>query len=180
MEEAPSSDAASACVRKPPQLVLLNVVAADCHAGDAAKAIRSSLPAIPIVALVDPACERGLPHILGNTTRNLFSTTEPPERLLAAIHTVASGGTYRSPCFQAAEKGADGVEAIPGSPSLTPREIEILLLIAQGLSKRRVAEAVHLSVKTVDNHCTSIMAKLNVHNRVDLARYAIRAGLSEP
>lgn len=61
---------------------------------------------------------------------------------------------------------------------LTHREHDVLRLLAQGFSKKRIAECLHLSVKTVDNHSTSIMSKLNIHNRVDLARYAIREGLA--
>jgi DNA-binding NarL/FixJ family response regulator len=48
------------------------------------------------------------------------------------------------------------------------------------MAKKEIAATMHLSVKTVDNHCTSMMNKLDIHDRVDLARYAIREGLAEP
>ncbi len=61
--------------------------------------------------------------------------------------------------------------------TLTPREQEILVLLAEGLSKEEAAERLFISPKTVENHRTRIMSKLNLHNPVDLVRYATKLGL---
>jgi DNA-binding NarL/FixJ family response regulator len=63
---------------------------------------------------------------------------------------------------------------------LTPREREIVKLIAEGYSTRRIAESLVISEKTVDRHRTNILVKLGMHDRVELTRYAIRRGLVEP
>ena len=63
---------------------------------------------------------------------------------------------------------------------LTPREEEIVKLIAEGHSSKEIAETLFISVKTVDRHRTNILQKLGMRDRLDLARYAIRAGLVEP
>jgi DNA-binding NarL/FixJ family response regulator len=63
---------------------------------------------------------------------------------------------------------------------LTPREEEIVKLIAEGHSSKAIAEALVISVKTVDRHRANILAKLDLRDRLDVARYAIRAGLVEP
>ncbi|MBF6455252.1 response regulator [Nocardia cyriacigeorgica] len=63
---------------------------------------------------------------------------------------------------------------------LTPREEEILKLIAEGHSSREIADTLYISVKTVDRHRANILAKLGLRDRLALARYAIRAGLIEP
>jgi DNA-binding NarL/FixJ family response regulator len=60
---------------------------------------------------------------------------------------------------------------------LTARELQLLPYIARGLTVRQTAEIVHLSPKTVDVHKMNIMAKLGIHDRVTLARFAIREGL---
>ena len=60
---------------------------------------------------------------------------------------------------------------------LTPREQEVLTLIAQGLSNNEIADQLVISAKTVDRHRENIMRKLNLHNRVDLVKYALRKGL---
>jgi len=63
---------------------------------------------------------------------------------------------------------------------LTPRERQILKLVAEGWSSRRIAEALVISINTVDRHRTNLLAKLGLHDRVELTRYAIRHGLVEP
>ncbi len=62
---------------------------------------------------------------------------------------------------------------------LTPREEEVLKLIADGYSSRDIANTLGISVKTVDRHRTNLLAKLGLQDRVALTRYAIRAGLIE-
>jgi DNA-binding NarL/FixJ family response regulator len=62
---------------------------------------------------------------------------------------------------------------------LTPRELQVLRLIGKGLSRIDIAKAIHRSPKTVDNHRAAIMEKLGIHDRVELARYAISEGLTE-
>jgi DNA-binding NarL/FixJ family response regulator len=73
-----------------------------------------------------------------------------------------------------AAAGAD----LPGDP-LSPRETEILKLIAEGLSTKEIAAELILSVKTVDTHRANILEKLGMRNRVELTRYAIRRGLTQ-
>lgn len=62
---------------------------------------------------------------------------------------------------------------------LTPRETQILRLIGKGMSRVEIATTIHRSPKTVDNHRAAIMLKLAIHDRVELARYALREGLTE-
>ena len=70
-------------------------------------------------------------------------------------------------------------EAIPARV-LTPREDEVLKLIAEGHSSKNIAEALTISLKTVERHRANILAKLGMKDRTELTRYAIRAGLIEP
>jgi two-component system response regulator NreC len=66
---------------------------------------------------------------------------------------------------------------ISGGEGLTPREREMLTYIAEGYTNPEIAEALVISVKTVDRHRENIMRKLNLHNRVELVKYAIEKGL---
>jgi DNA-binding NarL/FixJ family response regulator len=63
---------------------------------------------------------------------------------------------------------------------LTPRELEVLKLIAEGHTSKNIATMLVISIKTVDQHRTNMLDKLRMHDRVDLTRYAIRRGLIEP
>jgi DNA-binding NarL/FixJ family response regulator len=63
---------------------------------------------------------------------------------------------------------------------LTPREDEVVKLIAEGLSSKQIAAALHISLKTVERHRANVLSKLGMRDRTELTRYAIRAGLVEP
>jgi DNA-binding NarL/FixJ family response regulator len=71
----------------------------------------------------------------------------------------------------------DGAAADPAIPSLTERETEVLRLVAKGLSYKDIAERLVLSHRTVQNHVQNTLTKLQLHNRVELTRYAIERGI---
>jgi DNA-binding NarL/FixJ family response regulator len=71
------------------------------------------------------------------------------------------------------------LESEPDEPRLTPRETEVLRLVAKGLSARAIAARLTLSHRTVENHVQNSLRKLQLSNRVELARYAIEKGLDE-
>ncbi len=99
--------------------------------------------------------------------------------LIGALRVVAAGGTFMSGDAQRAlkdewlESGGD-----PGGP-LTPRELEVVKLIAEAHTNRQIAETLKLSEKTVESHRANVLAKLGMRDRVELVRYAIRRGLIE-
>jgi DNA-binding NarL/FixJ family response regulator len=77
------------------------------------------------------------------------------------------------------QRAADGEEDVPEDP-LTPRELEVVKMIAEGLTSEEIAEALIISHKTVDRHRANVLEKLGMRNRVELTRYAIKRGLVEP
>lgn len=98
--------------------------------------------------------------------------------LVEAIHTVCRGVTYRSRTTETAE--IDNRPFSQGTrPQLTAREHEILKLIAGGRTNRQIGNALSINMKTVDNHRTNLMAKLNTHSLPELIRTSIRLGLIE-
>lgn len=137
-------------------------------------------PCTRTIAILSCTCDRALGAARALALPNVFCADEPSDRLAVAIRAVLGGEHYQSPTFKNFLSRDVKGEGFQGTPHrvLTRRELDVLRLLAQGLSKKRIAETLHLSVKTVDNHSTSIMSKLNIHNRVDLARYAIREGLA--
>jgi len=97
------------------------------------------------------------------------------------LETVANGGTYFGPAVAALLRN---VVANPGASStpdfLTDREREVLQLVAESNSTKDIAMKLNISVKTVDNHRTNLMRKLNLHDVASLTRYAVEIGLVEP
>jgi DNA-binding NarL/FixJ family response regulator len=100
--------------------------------------------------------------------------------LINALRTVASGRTFLSDEAQESlmREWQEG-RAEPDSP-LTPRELEVVKLIAEAFTNKQIAETLRLSEKTVESHRANVLAKLGMRDRVELVRYAIRRGLVEP
>ncbi|MCT2593329.1 response regulator transcription factor [Streptomyces sp. N2-109] len=110
------------------------------------------------------------------------------EELVDAVHRTAEGdpvftpglaglvlGEYRRLATEPVPAAAEA----PGVPQLTDRETEVLRLVAKGLSYRQIAERLVISHRTVQNHVQNTLGKLQLHNRVELVRYAIERGLDD-
>lgn len=99
--------------------------------------------------------------------------------LQSAIEQVAAGKLYLSPQISSAIiSTCFGHKSTSGFTGLSGREREVLQLVAEGLSTKEIAAALHVSVKTVETHRTRIMSRLNLHNIAQLTRYAVREGLA--
>lgn len=94
------------------------------------------------------------------------------------LETVASGGTYFGPAVAALLRNVVANPGVSNTPDfLTDREREILQLIAESHSTKDIAAKLGISMKTVDNHRTNLMRKLNLHDVASLTRYALDIGL---
>jgi DNA-binding NarL/FixJ family response regulator len=100
--------------------------------------------------------------------------------LIDAVRTVADGRTFLSDDAQRAlmDEWLEGVTEV--DEPLTPRELEIVKLIAEAYTNKQIAETLKLSEKTVESHRTNVFGKLGMRDRVEIVRYAIRRGLVEP
>jgi DNA-binding NarL/FixJ family response regulator len=97
------------------------------------------------------------------------------------LETVAGGGTYFGPAVAALLRNVvANPQASSAADFLTDREREILQLVAESHSTKEIAAKLVISVKTVDNHRTNLMRKLNLHDVASLTRYALDIGLIEP
>ena len=101
--------------------------------------------------------------------------------LIDAIRTVAGGRTFLSSrTQQTLMRRGSRTDPDARREELTPRELEVVKLIAEAHTNRQIAEALKLSEKTVESHRGNVLAKLGMRDRVELVRYAIRRGLVEP
>ncbi len=184
-EVGSADEALAVAVREKPDIVLMDIDMPGLLAFDAVRTIRTRSPNTRVVVLSGFFHDRYIEEALAAEASGYMTKSEPAEAVVKAVRTVAGGGVYFSPEVQARivvdSNGARLAEqGSTRAGTLTPRELEVLRYIARGLSKKDIAGIMHLSVKTVDNHSTSLMTKLNIHDRVELARYAIREGLAEP
>ncbi len=104
------------------------------------------------------------------------------DELIAAVRRVAAGDTVFTPGLAGLVLGefrrmSGPAQAEPGTPELTERETEVLKMVAKGMSYKQIADRLVISHRTVQNHVQNTLRKLQMHNRVELTRYAIEQGL---
>lgn len=180
-----ADDAVTQALALNPDVVVMDIDMPGLSCFDAARTIKSRLPETRIIFLSAFIHDRYINEALSVGASAYITKGEPPGKVADAIRTTAAGGVLFSPEVQS-RMVVDGAGVRIGAPVktrvslLTQRELEVLRYIARGMSKKEIANTMHLSVKTVDNHSTSLMGKLDIHDRVELARFAIREGLAEP
>lgn len=112
--------------------------------------------------------------------RGYVLKSQAPEDIAAAIRQVASGGIYLSPGLSEVLLDAYVNRREPVDDPLSPRERQVLQLVAEGKTTKEVAAVLEISVKTADSHRSRLMKKLEMDETAGLVRYAIRRGVVEP
>jgi len=179
-EAADGVDARDTVIREQPDLAILDVKMPGLTGLQATREIKAQLPEVSILILSMHDDERYLFEALKAGASGYVLKSQADTDLLDAIRSVERGEPFLSPSAQQAlirdvlERGAEA------ESELTPREEEIVKMVAEANTSREIAEMLHLSEKTVENHRANAMKKLGMRDRVELVRYAIRQGLVEP
>jgi len=165
-----------------PDLVIMDIAMPDLGGIGATRQITAEIPGVKVVALSMHADRRFVARMLKAGASGYLLKDCAFEELVHAVRTVASGRTYLSPGI-ADVVIEDYLRHLPETDplalsSLTPREIEVLQLLAEGKNKKQIASRLHVSVKTVGTHRQHIMNKLGIHSVAELTKYAIRVGLT--
>lgn len=165
-----------------PTVILMDIQMPEITGIEATKEIRKFAPETAILALTMHEDDQYFFEMLQAGASGYVPKRAAPDELLRAIRTVARGEVFLYPSLATRLvkdylEQADSGDEPAGYDELTPREREVLILIAEGLSNAEIAEQLVISIKTVDRHRENIMHKLNLHSRIDLVKYAIRTGL---
>lgn len=168
-----------------PAVVVMDVAMPDMNGFEAARQILRALPATRILALSAYDDDAYVDELIGIGVSGYLLKHSSAKVLVAAIRAAVAGNTYFSPRI-AKRLRARTTEAIDrnGVPRrrktvLTRRETETLQLVAEGQPNKLIADALRISVKTVEKHRHNLMAKLDIHSTAGLTRYAIGAGVAE-
>ncbi len=180
-------DAAAAvalCVHSRPHVVVMDIDMPGLSPFEAAKEIGRLCPETRILFLSSYAHDRYIEQALDAHATGYLTKGESALSVVQAIRTIAQGGShFSSAVLDRLIVDHDGIRLAKPSPSristLTPREIETLRYIAAGHTKKEIAAIMHVSAKTVEKHSDHLMQKLNIHDRVELTRFAIREGFTE-
>lgn len=181
--EADSADQALELVTAHrPDVLLLCVDLPGAESFEIIQTIHATSAKTRVIAFAKHAREDRIDLALRAEAWGYITNDEPVEAIHEAVKRVASGKPYFSPSirFRIEPRGGTpkrGRKPSPAAANLTPRQAEVVRYLAEGLTVREIAAKLGLSEKTVDNHKTSVMRKLNLHNRAELARFAIREGL---
>jgi DNA-binding NarL/FixJ family response regulator len=179
-----ADDAVREALEHKPDVVLMDIDMPGLLCFDAARTIGARCPNTCILFLSAFFHDRYIDQALEVGACGYITKGEPPDTVVTAIRSAISGAAYFSPEVQSRividERGAKLRDSGRSRLStLTPREIEVLRYVARGMPNKEIGQTMHISVKTVDRHVVNLMAKLDIHSRVELTRMAIREGLAE-
>jgi DNA-binding NarL/FixJ family response regulator len=182
-EAADGVDAVGAALAEDVDLAILDVAMPRKTGLQAARDLHDRLPELRILMLSMHANEQYFFEALRSGASGYVLKSAVDKDLVEACRAAMRGEaffypeTVRSVMREYLEEAAEGGTL---DDPLSPRETELVKLIAEGHSTREIADIMVISEKTVDRHRANVLAKLGMRNRVDITRYAIRRGLTEP
>jgi DNA-binding NarL/FixJ family response regulator len=178
-EASNGRDALRMMRNEPPDIVLTDIAMAGLNGMETTTRITKDFPSVRVIVLSMYANEEYVMQALRAGAVGYLVKEAATSELELAIRAVARGDTYLSPAVsgKVIDKGLG--RNTPGSPldRLTPRQREILQLIAEGRSTKQIADTLKLSVKTVETHRAQLMSRLEIYDVPGLVRYAIRVGI---
>ena len=166
-----------------PDVVLMDLMMPGLNGLEATARVAREFPAVRVLVLsMNAAEEFVLPAVRAGASGYVLKNARPAE-LEQAIRAVARGETYLTPAV-AGHLIDDYRRRTTGEPDslekLTPRQREVLQLVAEGHSTKEIARRLGVSVKTVETYRSQLMDALDIHDIAGLTRYAIRKGLVSP
>ena len=179
-EASDGVEARDLAIRERPDLAILDVRMPKLTGLQATREIREQVPDAAVLILSMHDDERYLFEALKAGASGYVLKRQADVDLLDAVRAVQRGEPFLTPDAQRAlikdvlDRGSEQAD------ELTPREQEVVKLVAEAHTNREIAEILHLAEKTVESHRANAMRKLGMRDRVELVRYAIRRGLIEP
>ena len=164
-----------------PNVVVMDVTMPELNGVEATRQIKAHNPAVRVLVLSMHSERQFVWEMLSVGASGYLLKECPSEELIRAIREVAAGTTYLSPGVQdVVVKGYVGGDGSGKryAESLSPREREVMQLVAEGKNTKEIAKDLHLSTKTVETHRRQAMSKLQITSVAELARYAIREGIT--
>jgi DNA-binding NarL/FixJ family response regulator len=181
-EAASGREALAQARRLRPQVVVMDISMPDLNGIDATGKLLAELPGTKVIALSMNSDRRYVLAMFKAGAVGYLLKNAASEELIAAVRAVADDLTYVSPSIASliVDDALDGTRAAhgPAQRTLSPREREVLQLLAEGKSSKDIAARLDVAVPTVETHRRQIMDKLGLRTIAELTKYAIREGLT--
>ena len=161
-----------------PDLVILQPGLRELNGAETIRQLHLDKPDLPVIAMSQHSDYPLVMRVLKAGARAFILTEGGLDELQRAVQASMEGRIYLSPGLEATIARSLGESSSTASEILTHREIEVLQLLAEGKSTKRVAETLSVSTKTVETHRLHIMAKLRLYSIAELTKYAIRQGIT--
>jgi DNA-binding NarL/FixJ family response regulator len=162
-----------------PDVVILQAHLPDLGGAEATRQLRAERPELAVIALSTHSDHPLVTRVLKAGAQAFVLASGGLEELERALQAVREGNVYLSPDVEAkVVRSLDQLSAGAADDILTQREIEVLHLLAEGKSTKRIAAILSVSPKTVETHRLNIMTKLGLFSVAELTRYAIRQGIA--
>ena len=166
---------------KAPDVVVMDVAMPQLNGHGATKQILKAHPTAKVLVLSTYTSDECVTELLHAGAKGYLMKQTASNELCQAIRQVRFGNQYLSPVLarrlNSQRNGAFLNGTVDSSRDLTGREVEVLKLIAEGLSNREIAQVLDISIKTVEKHRQGTMNKLDIHEVAGLTRYALSKGL---
>jgi DNA-binding NarL/FixJ family response regulator len=166
-----------------PDVVLMDLHLPGMTGTEAIRRLALRCPAVKVLVISGSAEDRDVMEAILAGARGYILKTSPVEEITAGIHAAAQGGSVLSPVVasQLLDHVRDNASSlrVGADPvgELTPRELEVLRLMALGMENSEIARELVISTRTARNHVASILEKLHMQNRIQAAVYAVRHGV---
>jgi DNA-binding NarL/FixJ family response regulator len=185
-EATTGRQAVEMAVKLTPNIAILDLTMPQLNGLDATRQIKKAAPSVEVLIFTMHESEQLIREVLAAGARGYLLKSDASRHIVAAVESLArhrpfftwkASETMLESFLTVASSQQEG--GIPGDP-LTVREREILQLLAEGNSSKKISAILGISVKTVDTHRATIMRKLDAHSIVDVVHYAIRNNLVRP
>ncbi|HSG14235.1 MAG TPA: response regulator transcription factor [Gaiellaceae bacterium] len=169
-----------------PDLVLMDITMPECNGLEATRLIKAELPEIRIAIVTVSDHDEDLFEAIKSGAEGYLLKDMDEGELEATLRALEAGEPALSPRLagkileEFARIGQEKDSPAAGSDELTPREQEVLQLVAEGLTNKEIASTLFLSEHTVNFHVKNILSKLHLRNRAQAVAYAVRSGLAKP
>lgn len=163
-----------------PDIVIMDIAMPNLNGAEATRQIKRRFPLTRVVILTMHESPEYLGQIVEAGAIAAVLKSAAGTELLSAVHAAMRGESYFSPKIASMmEEDYRFYRATQGGETehLTDREREVLQLVAEGKTNKEISESLGLSIKTVQTHRSHVMQKLNIHDRMELVKYAIQHGI---